>query len=95
MQMLASLKLANARKNHAASSEEEEKVADTDRGTLYSGRIALEKIKSASFDDRDTAKIEFQNLYHTCKNFILNAKKTQNDGLVDYLSFLLEVLTYI
>jgi len=71
--MLSSLHLANQRKDYASSSEDEVEVANCDRGTLQSGLIALEKIKTSNFDNRDQAKLEFLNLYHTSKNFRINA----------------------
>ena len=78
-QMLASLRLADERKkNREASStaEAESSIADADRGTLRTGQLALSKIKSSRFDDRETAKLEFLNLFHTFKNFRVNARKT-------------------
>ena len=75
-QMLASLRLAEERKNYASSSEDEETISDADKGTLRTGIIAFNKIKASGFDQRDVTKLEFLNLFHTFKNFIVKAKKT-------------------
>ena len=55
----------------------------------------MEKIKASGFDKRDVTKLEFLNIYHTFKNFKLNAMKTQNDSLSDYLKFMINILQYI
>ena len=88
--------MADKRKNRgASSSDEEDKTEDAEKGTLRTGIIALQKIKDSSFDQRDTSKLEFLNLYHTFKNFKIYAKKTQQDGLTDYLRLMVDIVTYI
>mmetsp|Transcript_7228 Transcript_7228/g.10115 ORF Transcript_7228/g.10115 Transcript_7228/m.10115 type:complete len:98 (+) Transcript_7228:44-337(+) len=93
--MLASLRFAEAQKEQEeSSSEDDEQVANADRGTLRSGRIAFDKIKASSFDERDSAKLEFFNLFHTFKNFRLNARKTAPDSLLEYLKLMHELVEY-
>lgn len=45
-------------------------------------------LQAAGFDERDEAKREFMALYHTFKNFTIDAKKTQSDSLYAYLGLM-------
>lgn len=94
--MLASLRLVKDRQlNVELSDEDDLEISSAEKGTLGTGQIALEKITSSRFDSRDCAKLEFLNLYHTFKNFRINAKKTQHDSLFDYLQLMLAVLNHL
>ena len=55
---------------------------------MKSGIKALEMLQAAGFDERDEAKREFMALYHTFKNFTIDAKKTQSDSLYAYLGLM-------
>ena len=97
-QMLESLRLAERQRERYASSDEdsdEDAVPNAERGTLKTGALALEKIMASRFDERDQTKLEFLNLFHTFKNFKLNAKKTASDSLLYYLKLMLDVVNYI
>ena len=50
---------------------------------------------ASGFDERDQTKLEFLNMYHTFKNFCVNAKKTEHDDLLGYLKLIREILEYV
>ena len=74
---------------------EDESLSKKEHGTLKSGRLALMKLKESSFDERDVTKHSFKALQHTFKNFTLEAKKTQNDTLLNYLCLMEEIIDYV
>ena len=50
---------------------------------------------ASGFDERDQTKLEFLNLYHTFKNFRINAKKIEHDSLLGYLKLMLSLIEFI
>ena len=96
IEMLGSLRLAEETKqNRACSTQDEQQIPDAEKGTLSGAHLALNAIKTSRFDDRDSAKLQFLNLFHTFKNFIINVKKTQDNDLSEYLELMLEIARYI